>query len=339
MKKNPEKSKDGFVEKVWKICGSSVVMFILLGAIVVASVVGAVIPTEWQQYVFQSFWFVGLLFVFALNLAICCVDRIFTSRKKIASIITHSAVLLILLGSLVSYVWGGRGMLDLEEGQDAQVFMTDKAEVKHLGFSVKLDDFSLLWHDVSSFEIWVKIIDKNIKVKQPLVLNQKFEVPGSGYAVTVIDYKPDFMMDENHAVITQSQMPNNPAVLVRIVSATGTEDRWVFAKHAEFGRPKDENCKVLFMFEPQIKQYRSTVTVTDKNANVVFSKAIQVNHPLSYKGFTFYQIGYDEQRPNWTNLEVVFDPGAKIVFVGFIFLNIGMIVMFLSKFFARKQTV
>ncbi len=339
MKKDRISPFDGVLNRAWAFCASPSVTFVLLGLIIVASVVGAVVPEDLQHRVFHGWWFTGILFAFSLNLTACCIDRIFGNGKKIASTVTHSAVLVILAGSLISYCFAARGMIGLEEGESADVFVTDNGEVRPLGFSLHLDHFSLEWYDASQgpFDVWIKLSDTGVKTKQKLGLGQKFQVPGSGYSVTVREYKPDFMLNEAHEAVSRSSDPLNPAILVRIESGLGSEDRWVFAKHPEFGRIQDGNCKVLFMHEPQVRQYRSRVTVSDPSAPKSFSREISVNHPLRNKGVTLYQTGYDEQRPGWTNLEAVRDPGAGVVFAGFILLNIGLIGMFLPKLFPRKK--
>jgi hypothetical protein len=230
-------------------------------------------------------------------------------------------------------------MVSLEEGESAHEFVTDNGEVRPLGFSLRLDDFTLDWYDAPQgpFDVWVKLSDSGVKTKQKLGLGQKFQVPDTGYFVTVMEYKPDFMLNDAHEAVSRSGDPLNPAILVRIESGNGSEDRWVFAKHPEFGRIRDGNCKVLFMYEPQVRQYISRVTISGRAEPNSFSREISVNHPLRHKGVTLYQTGYDEQRPEWTNLEAVRDPGVGVVFSGFIFLNIGLIGMFLPKLFPRNK--
>ena len=49
-----------------------------------------------------------------------------------------------------------------------------------------------------------------------------------------------------------------------------------------------------------VKDWKSTLTVIE-NEKPILSKVIEVNHPLSYKGFVFYQSSYAW---NWTNTSV-----------------------------------
>ena len=76
-----------------------------------------------------------------------------------------------------------------------------------------------------------------------------------------------------------------------------------------------------------IKDYKSTLEVVD-GGEVVVTKTIEVNAPLSYKGFTFYQSGYNPADPTWTSLMVVRDPGVPLVYAGFLLMIVGLTVVF-----------
>jgi cytochrome c biogenesis protein len=45
----------------------------------------------------------------------------------------------------------------------------------------------------------------------------------------------------------------------------------------------------------EISDYQSKMTVLSKDSTVLFSKIIEVNHPLSYRGLSFFQNSYGEQ--------------------------------------------
>ena len=73
----------------------------------------------------------------------------------------------------------------------------------------------------------------------------------------------------------------------------------------------------------QIKEFRGRVAVIEDNNRVALTKEILVNHPLRYKGYAFYQSGYNPKDPDWTGLEVSRDPGLPIVYAGFFCLMPG----------------
>ena len=76
-----------------------------------------------------------------------------------------------------------------------------------------------------------------------------------------------------------------------------------------------------------IKSYKSTLQVKE-NDQVVQTRTIEVNSPFSYKGYTFYQSGYNPQDLAWTSLQVVRDPGVPVVYAGFLLMIAGLFIVF-----------
>ena len=88
---------------------------------------------------------------------------------------------------------------------------------------------------------------------------------------------------------------------------------------------------------PRVKDFKSRLSVFEGN-ELVASKVIEVNHPLSYGGFLFYQNSYDQQGHAYTVLEVVRDPGFWWVAVGFLLLTLGVIQKFyLDPLFSKRM--
>lgn len=80
-----------------------------------------------------------------------------------------------------------------------------------------------------------------------------------------------------------------------------------------------------------IKEFRCRVAVIEDNNRVALTKEIRVNHPLQYKGYAFYQSGYNPKDPDWTGLEISRDPGLPLVYTGFLLLNAGVIMIFYGR--------
>ena len=76
-----------------------------------------------------------------------------------------------------------------------------------------------------------------------------------------------------------------------------------------------------------IKSYKSTVAVVEDGKEVL-TRAIEVNTPLSYKGYTFYQLSYNPEDLSWTLLQVVRDPSVPIVYTGFLLMMAGLTTVF-----------
>ncbi|MFA5784505.1 MAG: cytochrome c biogenesis protein ResB [Phycisphaerae bacterium] len=61
-----------------------------------------------------------------------------------------------------------------------------------------------------------------------------------------------------------------------------------------------------------------------RDGKTVLEKTIEVNHPLHYGGYYFYQYSYDDQADRYTILAVVSDKGIFIVFTGYMLLTAGL---------------
>jgi len=321
--------------KVFRFIGSIQLAFILFCALILACLYGALVPEELRPAVYYSRWFLLLLFLFAGNLLICGLSRFSRSFGKLGSTITHAAVLVILAGSLCSYLFAVRGTVEFTEGQEADRLVSNKGE-QSLGFKVILDDFDLSWYAPFNYKIKVFVQDKGIRRVFLVKPRQPCAIKGSGYSFTALEYYPDFKMDDNGVARNNSGHPDNPAVLLEIKSPAGTEQRWLFSKHPEIAISKDENIKFLFAAEPAIREFSSRVRFVA--GDLQQERVIKVNSPCEFKGYTFYQSGYDAERLNWTALDVVKDPGVFWVFIGFILLNCGIVINYLQKIKPARES-
>jgi hypothetical protein len=72
------------------------------------------------------------------------------------------------------------------------------------------------------------------------------------------------------------------------------------------------------------KDFISDVSVIE-DGKIVKKKSIEVNKPLYYGGYLFYQTSYDDRAGMYTVLDVVSDNGLFLVFGGYVFLILGLI--------------
>jgi len=72
----------------------------------------------------------------------------------------------------------------------------------------------------------------------------------------------------------------------------------------------------------QVKDYISDLAVI-RNGRQVERKLVEVNHPLHYGGYHFYQSDYDEQHGQYTVLKAQSDSGLYVVYAGFALLCAG----------------
>jgi hypothetical protein len=306
---------------------------------------------------------VALLFVLTASLALCTARRYaMIGRTKgavrarvIGSFITHVSLLLVISGGVMRVLWGQKGMIGFHEGDTAtQVSSTDGAF--SLPFTVRLLDFDLEFYAATSApaakvvgQLLVQWPEKQLKAAFPITVGVAHPLtePGApagkapAFTLTVLRYVPDFMLDGGkNEVKSRSDVPNNPAIQVSVCSASATNTQWVFARFPDFGAHSGETgaSPLSFRFDmpppaamgrggPPIKAFKSTLELQEKGVTVL-TKTIAVNSPLSYRGYTFYQTGYNPNDLTWSELQVVRDPGVPVVYTGFILMMIGLTIVF-----------
>ena len=120
----------------------------------------------------------------------------------------------------------------------------------------------------------------------------------------------------------------NPAVEVEVRRGSGSGVHLLKAAH---GEPLElPDGKTLLSLETQsddVKAYRSRLAVLEGDRKVQ-EKTVEVNDPLSYGGFSFYQSGYRREDPTYSGILVVKDPGLPLVWAGLILIGAGMIFVY-----------
>lgn len=332
--------------------------FWILGLIIAACVVGAVVPQgeEPERYgqmfgstaaalierfgadrIFSSAWFNSLLALLGLNLAACSVRRLGALRARPGVFVTHIAVLVILVGAFIRGVWGLHGILPMRVGETHGHFYVGGDQPRALPFEIRLNDFEIDYRSTGRHIL--RFMDHATEKQEAIEITGagRYHLNPLAADVRVLALYPDFTIDEN-GPRSRSDRPVNPAVQVEIVKNGHASTRWLFARHPDFnhnppaqGKPEMDCCAQLrgvYEYLPgDIRQFRSRLNVVD-NGRVVAEKTIYVNEPLRYKGYTFYQASYDPNDPEFSSLQVAKDPSVPIVYAGFILLPVGLVWSF-----------
>ena len=126
---------------------------------------------------------------------------------------------------------------------------------------------------------------------------------------------------------TASQEWKAPAVLAELHAQGLPKEQLMLA-----GRPSPlfitPTRALLFeKRQSEVKAYISHVTALDRGGAKV-QRSISVNDPMSFAGWTLYQVNYNPEDPTYSGLEAVYDPGVAWVFLGFVLICIGVFYMF-----------
>jgi cytochrome c biogenesis protein ResB len=328
--------------------------------------------------VFSAWWFIALLCVLAASVMVCSTRRFATvrraggsvRRRALGSLLTHVSILLILSGAVIRGVWGEKGFIELREGQILSRFAADKGSGL-LPFEMRLEKFEIETYDdeaVASSATklavqrlvvqWTErqlqaVIPALAGTAQTLTPQDETASAANTFKLEVLKYVPDFVIDTaTGEVTTRSEDPKNPAILVAVNGPSYHNHRWVFANFPDFTMLEDGRMappgplRLLYQSETRqapingpIKSFRSTLQVME-NETVAATRVVEVNRPMKYKGYTFYQTGYNPDDLSWTSLEVVRDPGVPLVYAGFGLIIAGLfIVFYLNPWMTKREAI
>jgi cytochrome c biogenesis protein len=265
------------MKSLFKYFSSVKLAIVLLIIITLASVVGTLIPQQRspEEYVarfgqlanvfqrlqltnlYKSWWFSALLFLFALNIIVCTLDRLSPKLKK--ALQPRVAV----------------------EAKDIAVLKIKEKLKKH-----------------TSLESTRELVKKELSSRRYRVRETQEENKAFLYArKRILGW---FGADIVHLGILI-------IIAGGIISGIGgfrwnlsfSEGRILDVPRAEF-KLKLDKFETEYYPSGGVKDWKSTLTVIE-NEKPVLNKIVEVNHPLSYKGFVFYQSSYGW---NWRNPSV-----------------------------------
>ena len=328
-------------------------------------------------HLFSSWWFIALLCVLAGSVMACSVRRLvtvkrtsgFAQRRALGSMFIHVSILLILAGAVARGVWGEKGYLELHEGDTKTQFETANG-AKPLPFALQLASFQIETYGHAATDqvptkdtaqLVVQWPARQVQASLPAAVGTIKDLtpegetpsPSNTFRIQVLQYVPDFAMDAaTRKVMSRSSKPRNPAILVAVSGPDYHNHRWVFANFPDFtmhedgslGRPSP--LRLIYQSDAgeehaqmsgRIKNFKSTLNLVAEG-KTTGTQNVEVNHPLKYRGYTFYQTGYNPNDPSWTSLEVVRDPGVPLVYGGFALMIAGLFVVFyLNPWLASRK--
>ncbi len=271
--------------------------------------------------------------------------------RQPSSLLIHAGCLLVLTGGMWSSPSGHQlakwflgtdkipeGFLLIYEGQsENNVVAEDGGQVLgKLPFSIRLNDFRLEYYEDKKTVPKLNIETQDgrrlqiaARAGEEIALDE-----GKGklrVARTFTNFK---IRIENGKKIAADQIGDgeNPAAEIEIERPDGTtETRYVFERFASHFQDTDGLQISYAPREPQmIRDYFSDIVII-KDGKKVISKTIEVNHPLYYGGYHFYQYSYDSDAGQYTVLSVTSDSGLYIVYTGYWLLSIGVLWQFWFK--------
>lgn len=244
-------------------------------------------------------------------------------------------------------LFGQKDYLKISKGQEIDYFMSRGKKVP-LGFSLRLDDFiynenidpkeKLLVYKLNKAEKGASDMSsgqaannaQGLLAQIPVNMGIEQGVGNTGYKIKVMRYVADFVMDTStKAVSSRSASPDNPALEVELKDPNGrVKTAWLFARFPDIHQEISAPFRILYNWAPRRpKDFISRVTIL-KAGKEISSKDIQVNAPLNFAGYNFFQSSYDNQDLSWSGLQIVKDPGVPVIYSGFFLLIVGLVMIF-----------
>lgn len=337
--------------------GLSIALIILL---IFLSVYGAFIGAERAQIFFNSF----PLSVYWCGLAILLVVGFFKFPRllhKPGLFMIHAGCLLVLAGSMWGSQTGHRlgerflgirkipkGYMLISEGNTESRVMNENFRqlLGELPFSIKLNDFRLEYYEADEDQVPQLYIQTKEGQYLQLVAKAGEEVSlgqGKGKLKVLRTFGNFKIQTENGKTIVtdEGQGQENPAVEVEIEASDGSSYmRYVFERFAGFSHSEDgAGLQLSYVVEgPRIiRDYFSDLVIIEEGKEVI-SKTIEVNHPLHYAGYHFYQDSYDSEAGEYTILSVTSDSGLYAVYGGYWLLSLGVFWQFWFRHINRKKS-
>ncbi len=320
-----------------------------IGLLIVLSVFGAFCGAQKAKLFFNSIPLAVYWYGFAVLLVAGFVEFPRLLHKP-GMFMIHAGCLLVLIGGM----WGSQAghkfqkrflgihkipsgyMVIPEEHSESRVVAEDfKQELGELPFSIKLNDFRLEYYEADEDSVprlYIRTqqgqdLQLIAKVGEEISLGQ-----GGGKLKVVRTFRNfKISVEDGERTVTDAQNGENPAVEVDIEVPDGNNyTRYVFERFEGFDHGEDSDRLQLGYVSqgPQmIRDYFSDLVVIE-NEKEIISKTIEVNHPLHYGGYHFYQHSYDSEAGEYTILSVTSDSGLYAVYGGYWLLCLGILWQF-----------
>jgi hypothetical protein len=125
---------------------------------------------------------------------------------------------------------------------------------------------------------------------------------------------------------TLSATWRNPAVVVEVQQRGLPKEQLMSAIRPSAFMLSGTRALVFEKRDKEVKAFISHVTA--RQGATSERRSIAVNDPMTFAGWTLYQVNYNPEDPSYSGLEAVYDPGVAWVFTGFALISLGVFYMF-----------
>ncbi|MCX8030200.1 MAG: cytochrome c biogenesis protein ResB [Thermodesulfovibrionales bacterium] len=264
-------------------------------------------------------------------------DQIFAEKGRYSRLgvyITHLSILLILFGAVVGIYFGFNAYLNLLEGTQSSVAYKMNEEEIPLGFEIRCDDFDVVFYENSdtpkAFTSLITIIEDGKEViKKTLSVNEPLKYKGITFYQSSYGFAPSM----------------ESLFKLKVASKNGKVEELALKFGESFMIPESNIKGVISDFSPALaidKRGRLFTYAESMNNPAVFIEFFDNNKPL-YSQWILrrypetWKVPYgtiefqDLWKSQYTGLQVRKDPGVWIVYLGCLFMSIGLYIAFFKN--------
>ncbi len=183
--------KVGTVFASWRCTLALLVVYALLlaAATFVEKAWGTPVAKEW---IYHNPLFFVLQALMVVQFVVLAVRTRLWQRRRWGTLILHAAFVVILLGALITHLFGFEGIVHIREGETTST-LRQKDGIRQLPFSIRLDDFKLVRYpgsrSPSSYESFLTLSDGGEARAVHIYMNKV--VYEQGYRLYQSSYDPD----------------------------------------------------------------------------------------------------------------------------------------------------
>lgn len=283
--------------------------------------------------VFHGLPFAGLMALFGAAVIASATLRWPVRVRSAGFFACHLGLLLSLFGAAASAALSIRGRIDLHAGGDhaTHVQVTragiPTGEAQPLGFDLRLDRFELV-----NYETEYRIgYYEQTPVQDEHGRHLQWRLKASFDPDLARHRLPGGDSFQLAAVWPDPQNPGSRTWRSPVVQLVATRDGRPMEKLLRADPPEalfvDEGRALVFeKRDGEVKAFLSTVTAN--RGSETLRTVVAVNEPVTFAGWTLYQVNYNPRDPTYSGLEAVYDPGVSWVFAGFALICLGVAYMF-----------
>jgi hypothetical protein len=307
--------------------------------------------------------------VLLLNLLAAHATRFQLTKKKIGIILLHLGVILLLIGQLLTGLFARETQMRIDEGQTA-AFSEAPREVELAVIDVTDPNFDQV------VAIPEQVLARNETIQNPTLpftlnirqfmgnaqLALRSQQPQGRASLATMGFGPKIVVEEAPRTVKDDERDLG-AAYVELNGVQGSLGTWLVSNAIPDPQSLTVNGRTYELVMRQRRFYKqfaltlldfthdryagtdipknfsSRVRLVDLERNENREVLISMNDPLRYRGFTFYQSGFDNNDKT-TILQVVKNPAMLLPYIACGLVALGLLVQFSMHLFGfvRKRT-